>query len=67
MTIPARLKSRKFIAAFVGALVPPVLAYLNEDIALAEMITLSIGVIVSYIFGQGVVDAAAARNGESKE
>tara|TARA_Y100000593_G_scaffold51220_1_gene96376 strand:- start:228 stop:428 length:201 start_codon:yes stop_codon:yes gene_type:complete len=61
--IPARLKSRKFIAAFCGAIMPPILAYLNQEIALAEMITLSVAVVISYIFGQGAVDYAAAKNG----
>ena len=34
-TLKSKLSSRKFWAAFLGALVPPVLAFLGEDIALA--------------------------------
>ena len=56
-----KFKSRKFIAAFLGSLLPPVLAYLGQEIALGEALQLSAAVIVSYIFGQGWVDAASAK------
>ena len=57
-TIKAKLASRKFWAAFLGALLPPVLAYMSDDIALGEAVKLSAGICVSYILGQGYVDAA---------
>ena len=56
-----KFKSRKFIAAFCGALLPPILAYLGQEIALGEALQLSAAVIVSYIFGQGYVDDKAAK------
>ena len=57
-TLKKKLSSRKFWAAFLGALLPPVLAFLSEDIALGEALKLTAGVCVSYILGQGYVDAA---------
>jgi len=57
-TLKAKLASRKFWAAFIGALLPPVLAFVSEDIGLGEALKLSAGVCVSYILGQGYVDAA---------
>jgi|TARA_R100000482_G_scaffold28435_2_gene8953 hypothetical protein len=57
-TLKIKLSSRKFWAAFLGALLPPVLAFLSEDIALGEALKLTAGVCVSYILGQGYVDAA---------
>ena len=55
-----KFKSRKLIAAFLGALLPPLLAWLGGDIQIVEVCQLSVAVIVSYIFGQGYVDAKAA-------
>ena len=60
-----KVKSRKFIAAFVGALLPPVLAYLGQEIELGEALQLSAAVIVSYIFGQGYVDGKAAEGADT--
>lgn len=60
-----KFKSRKFIAAFIGALCPPILAYLGQEIALGEALQLSAAVIVSYIFGQGYVDAKAVESSGS--
>ena len=54
-----KLKSRKFLLALVGVLLPIAGAYLSGDILIGEAITLSVGVIVSYIFGQGYVDGKA--------
>lgn len=54
-----KLKSRKFWAAFLGALLPIVAAYLSADLAAPEAIQASTAVICSYIFGQGAVDAMA--------
>ncbi len=50
-TLKTKLSSRKFWAAFLGALLPPVLAFLGEDIALGEALKLSAGICVSYILG----------------
>jgi hypothetical protein len=60
-SIKIKLNSRKFWAAFVGALAPVVLSYVGQDIAIGEALQLSAGIIVSYILGQGYVDAAAAK------
>ena len=60
-----KFKSRKFIAAFIGALCPPILAYLGQEIALGEALQLSAAVIVSYIFGQGYVDAKSVESSGS--
>ena len=57
-----KFKSRKFLAALLGALMPPILAYLGEDINLAEACKLSAGVLASYILGQGFVDGKAAES-----
>tara|TARA_R100000315_G_C5215216_1_gene128418 strand:- start:144 stop:356 length:213 start_codon:yes stop_codon:yes gene_type:complete len=61
-TLKAKLASRKFWAAFLGALMPPVLAFLGEDIELGEALKLTAGVCVSYILGQGYVDAAEKKS-----
>lgn len=55
-----KLKSRKFWFALLGALLPIIASFFTEDVELAEMITLSVGILVSYIFGQGYVDGKAA-------
>ena len=52
-----KLKSRKFWFAFLGALLPIVAQYLTDDVALGEALQLSAAICVSYIFGQGFVDA----------
>ena len=52
-----KLKSRKFWFAFLGALLPIVAQYLTDDVQMSEALQLSAAVIVSYIFGQGYVDA----------
>ena len=67
MSIPDRLKSRKLWAAFCGALLPVIAAYLSGDVALPEAIQASTAVICSYIFGQGAVDAMAAREGSNAD
>tara|TARA_R110002020_G_scaffold150501_1_gene327287 strand:+ start:6039 stop:6227 length:189 start_codon:yes stop_codon:yes gene_type:complete len=54
-----KLKSRKFILALLGAVLPIVGAYFSGDIAIGEALQLSAAVVVSYIFGQGYVDAKA--------
>lgn len=52
-----KLKSRKFWFAFLGALLPIVAQYMTDDVQMSEALQLSAAVIVSYIFGQGYVDA----------
>ena len=61
MDIKKKLASRKFWAAFLGALAPIVLSYMGQDIPVGEALTLSAGIIVSYILGQGYVDGQAAK------
>ena len=61
-TLKKKLSSPKFWAAFLGALLPPVLAFVSEDIALGEALKLTAGVCVSYILGQGYVDAAEKKS-----
>lgn len=56
-----KLSSRKFWAAFLGALAPIVCAYLSDDLATWDAVQASTAVIISYVFGQGAVDYAAAK------
>ena len=52
-----KLKSRKFWFALLGSLLPIIAQAMTEDIAMAEALQLSAAIIVSYILGQGYVDA----------
>lgn len=61
MDIKKKLASRKFWAAFLGALAPVILSYMGQDIAIGEALQLSAGIIVSYILGQGYADGQAAK------
>jgi len=61
MSIPDKLKSRKFICALLGAVLPIAAAYLTGEVALDKALELSSAVLISYVFGQGAVDALAAR------
>tara|TARA_R100001082_G_C4297220_1_gene130767 strand:- start:311 stop:502 length:192 start_codon:yes stop_codon:yes gene_type:complete len=56
-----KMKSRKFVFALLGAVLPLVAQYFSGDITLAESLQLSAAVVVSYIFGQGYVDGQAAK------
>ena len=58
-TILEKLKSRKFWFALIGALLPIIAQGFSQEIPLADAITLSVGVIVTYILGQGYVDGKA--------
>ena len=58
-----KLKSRKFWFAFLGALLPIVAQYLTDSVPLGDALQLSAAVVVSYIFGQGYVDAKAIEAG----
>ena len=55
-----KFKSRKFWFALLGALLPIVVQAMTDDIATAEALQLSAAIIVSYILGQGYVDANSA-------
>jgi uncharacterized membrane protein len=59
--IKTKLKSRKLWVALVAAVLPLIAQYLGGEIALLDALQLSAGVAISYILGQGYVDAAAAR------
>ena len=58
----SKLKSRKFWMAVAAG----ILVILNDGLGLGidpEAILAFVGLVVSYILGQGAVDAMAARNG----
>ena len=61
-TIKTKLSSRKWWAAFVGALAPVIVGYLSEEVAMWEALQASTAVIVSYLFAQGAVDYSAAKS-----
>jgi len=52
-----KFKSRKFWFALVGAALPVASQVFTEQIAIGEALQLSTAIIMSYIFGQGYVDA----------
>jgi hypothetical protein len=60
-TIKAKLSSRKFWAAFLGALAPVALAYLGEDIALWDAVQASSAIVISYLLAQGYTDGQSAK------
>tara|TARA_Y100000310_G_scaffold297978_1_gene331457 strand:- start:19 stop:216 length:198 start_codon:yes stop_codon:yes gene_type:complete len=62
-----KFKSRKFWFAFLGAMLPVAAQALNEDIATAEALQVSAVIIISYIFGQGYVDANQAAPAKTKK
>lgn len=55
-----KLKSRKFWFALLGALLPLVAQVMTEEVALAEALQLSVGILGAYIFGQAYVDGQSA-------
>lgn len=57
--MPDKFKSRKFWFAFLGAILPVAAQYFSEDVNAAQALQASALVVVSYIFGQGYVDAKA--------
>ena len=61
MSVPEKFKSRKFWAALLGAILPLAASYLTGEVELEKALQLSSAVIISYVFGQGAVDALAAR------
>ena len=56
----SKLKSRKLFAAIFGSLAPIVGSALTEEISAEKAVTLSVGVIISYLFGQGIADHGKA-------
>lgn len=55
-----KLKSRKFWFALLGAILPLVAQVMTEEVALAEALQLSVGILGAYIFGQAYVDGQSA-------
>ena len=55
-----KLKSRKFWFALLGAILPLVAQVMTEEVALAEALQLSVGILGAYIFGQSYVDGQSA-------
>ena len=56
----SKLKSRKLWAAIFGSIAPIVGSALTDEISAEKAITLSAGVIVSFLFGQGIADHGKA-------
>lgn len=59
-TIIRKLTSRKFWAAVIGFVTPLLLAFgVSEEVATeVASIIMAGGVLIAYIFGEGMVDAA---------
>jgi uncharacterized membrane protein len=55
-----KLKSRKFWFALIGAVLPLIAEGLTGAMGWDEALTLTIGILISYILGQGYVDGQAA-------
>lgn len=62
----AKLKSRKFWFALMGAILPLLAQYFTGEVGWAEAIMASSGIIMSYIFGQGYVDGQAVAQVEGE-
>jgi len=56
----SKLRSRKLWAAIFGSIAPIVGSVLTDEISAEKAITLSAGVIVSFLFGQGIADHGKA-------
>jgi hypothetical protein len=59
--MPSKLKSRKFLFALLGAVLPQLVAYLSSTVSAETALQASVAIIISYIFGQGYVDGQAAQ------
>lgn len=59
--MPSKLKSRKFLFALLGAVLPHLAAYLSSAVSAEDALHASVAIIISYIFGQGYVDGQAAQ------
>ena len=60
-TLKQKLTSRKLWTALIGALAPVLLSYLGQEIPMVEAITLSAGILCTYILGQAGVDAMSQK------
>ena len=58
--LPSKLRSRKFLMALCGAVLPHAAAYMSAAVSAEDALKASIAIIISYIFGQGYVDGQAA-------
>ena len=63
-----KLTSRKFWAAVTGFITTLLIAFGVEDITIEQTTALITGaaVLIAYIFGEGMVDAARVRVGEAE-
>jgi len=61
MSISPKWTSRKLWASILGALLPLAASFLTGEIDLEKALQLSSAIIISYVFGQGAVDAMGAR------
>ena len=66
-TIMEKLSSRKFWFALAGAMLPIVAQGLTGEVGWEEACMLSVGVLMSYIIGQGYVDGQTAAAITSEE
>jgi len=54
----SKFKSRKFWFAILGAVMPMVAAAMTQEVPWNEAMMSSVAIVMSYIFGQGYVDAS---------
>ena len=54
----SKFKSRKFWFAIVGVVMPMVAAAMTQEVPWNEAMMSSVAIVMSYIFGQGYVDAS---------
>ena len=62
MTIPEKLKSRKFWFALIGAVLPVLASFFQEAIDTHQALQVAAGIIMAYILGQAYVDGQSASN-----
>lgn len=68
-TIKQKLTSRKFWTAIVGFTTAVLTALNYSDMTIEQVITIvsASAVLISYIIGEGMVDAAAAKSEKTEE
>ena len=59
-----KFKSRTFWLALVGAILPIIAQSMTGEVGWEESIMMSVGILMSYILGQGYVDGQAASTSE---
>ena len=59
--MPARLRSRKFWLALLGSLLGVALPMLDGSIPPEKGLEMASAILISYVLGQGWVDAAKAK------